>query len=430
MTDATAAVRCFGLPAGTLTAGPAGMAFAYDAAWIAGGHPPLSQSLPLSGDFAAAAATAFFGGLLPEGAPRALLARQLGVSPDNDFSLLTALGGDTAGAISVVPPDGTADDGDGGVQWLAVDEVAQLIDDLPTRPMHADEQGEWRLSLAGAQDKLPVVVSEDGTIGLTRGRTPSTHILKTPIDRLDDTVFNEAFCLRFAAALGGRGRRRVTVVDAQPIHADGRDALLVRRYDREHGEGETRRLHQEDLCQALAIPTARKYESEGGPGVAECVALLRDAARGRSVAAFLDYLAISFLVGNHDAHGKNYSLLYSHGDARGVLAPAYDILSTVAYHGTHRLTRKMAMRIGGEYRPEYVEERHIARMCEAADLGLAATRRRWHSLASAAPAVAARLRREFEHQGWGRPVIERICDVVDRRAALLQRVTVGGGGAP
>lgn len=380
-----------------------------------------SRSLPLDGTFDDARATAFFGGLLPEGQPRDLLARRLGVSAGNDYSILVALGGDTAGAISVLPPGDDPTATASGVEWLDEDQLGTLIDELPNRPMHADADGEWRLSLAGAQDKLPVVVRGDGTVGLTHGRTPSTHIIKTPIARLDDTVANEAFCLHFGVALDP-GRNPFRTVEASPIVCAGRDALLVARYDRSTVDGETRRLHQEDLCQALGIPTLQKYESEGGPGIGACVGVLRGAAAGRAVAGFVDYLLLSFLVGNHDAHGKNYALLYGRADRRASLAPAYDVLSTVAYQRTHDLTRKMAMQIGGEYRPEYLRARHLTRMCEEAEIGLGPTRRRIRTLAARAPTVAAQVHADFVRRGWDRPILNEIVAIIGQRAQMLLRI--------
>ena len=216
--------------------------------------------------------------------------------------------------------------------------------------MHADEDGEFRLSLAGAQDKLPVVVGDDGRIGLTTGQVPSTHILKTPIARLDGTVANEALCPAIGRALG------IATVTATPRRAGDRAFLLVERYDRHIVDGAVHRLHQEDFCQALGIPAERKYQAQGGPSLADAFALVRRATAvpAREVLALLDQLALSLLVGNHDAHGKNYSLLYLPGAAGAVLAPAYDVLSTFASHRSHNLARKQAMSVGGEYRPEYL----------------------------------------------------------------------------
>ena len=413
MTDRTLEVWCFEECAGVLTDAADGLAFRYEDAWRGAGRPPLSQSLPLDGAFDSGAVSAVFGGLLPEGAQRDVLARRLGISAGNDFALLEALGGDTAGALSLVRPGSRPPAADIDVEWLTDADLAELIDELPARPMHADEDGEYRLSLAGVQYKLPVVVRSDGRIGLTMGRTPSTHILKTPIPGLDDTVANEALCPVIGRLLG------IDTVAATPRRVNGRDFLLVERYDREPSHGGTRRLHQEDFCQALGISSQRKYQSEGGPGLADCFALLRRAVAvpARDVTSLVDVVALNFLVGNHDAHGKNHSLLYLPDGAR--LAPAYDVLSTIAYDKTRRMSRKLAMSIGGEYRPDYVRARHLDRMLSDAGLGAAATRRRLRGLAERAPEAAHEARAQLADEGWDLPVTGRVVEIVERRAGQL-----------
>jgi serine/threonine-protein kinase HipA len=410
-------VFCFGELAGALVDEPHELRFAYEETWIAQGMPPLSQSLPLDGDFSPEAVRAFFAGLLPEGSPRELLARRLGISFANDFGLLEALAGDTAGALTLLAPGRTPLAG-GDIEWLEDAQVAELIEELPSRPMHAEEDGEYRLSLAGVQDKLPVVFGTDDRIGLTKGGTPSTHILKTPIARLDDTVVNEAACLRIGRRLG------VEVARARPCRAAGQEFLLVERYDRRLSDTGLRRLHQEDFCQALGVPAQRKYESEGGPGLRDGFALLRRAAAvpARETPRLLEYVALSFLVGNHDAHAKNYSLLYLPESLQATLAPAYDVLSTIAYRKTRDMSRKMAMRIGGEYRPDYVRARHLDTLLDEAELGKAAARGRLRAMAAQAPAAARETRSELAAEGWDAPVLERIVGIVEERAGWLADV--------
>lgn len=418
MTMATLDVLCFGERAGVLADEPDGLRFTYDRAWIAAGRPPLSQSLPLDGDPSPAVVHAYFGGLLPEGEPRRLLARRLGVSERNDFALLGAIGGDCAGAITLASPAASAGpSADAEIDWLDDARLAELIATLPDYPMLADEDGEIRLSLAGAQDKLPVLADPDGRVGLTSGRTPSTHILKMPIARFPGTVVNEAFCLAFGRRLG------LNTADAWPRRAGEQAYLLVRRYDRVRHGDRVERLHQEDFCQALGIPSERKYEVEGGPSLADCFALVRRATHvpAKHTLVLLDAVALNFLVGNHDAHGKNFSLLHSARHTE--LAPFYDVLSTVAYPG---LARRAAMAIGGERRPDYVRRRHLDRLCEAAGLGGAAARRRLLAMAQEAPDAAALVRAALAEEGWDHPVLDTVLGIVERRAAQL--VAIAGPG--
>jgi serine/threonine-protein kinase HipA len=418
MSARTLDVWCFDERAGVLTDGVHGLELAYTDTWRSSGRPPLSQSLPLDGAYDSVAVQAFFGGLLPEGAPREQLARNLGVSAGNDFELLAALGGDTAGAISLVAPSAVPRPAGEDVEWLDDRTLVELIDQLPARPMHAEEDGEYRLSLAGAQDKLPVVVGADGRIGLTKGRTPSTHILKTPIAHLDGTVANEALCPAIGRLLG------VETVIATPRRVGEREILLVERYDRRLTEDGVRRLHQEDFCQALGVPVWRKYQAEGGPGLSDCFTLLRRAVAvpARDAVSLLDTVILSFLVGNHDAHGKNYSLLYLPDSSKVVLSPAYDILSTIAYEKTRPMSRKMAMSIGREYRPDYVRSRHLDQLLEEASLGVAAARRRLRGLARDAPAAAHQARRTLAAEGWEAPVLIRIVEIVEKRAKRLMEI--------
>jgi serine/threonine-protein kinase HipA len=141
------------------------------------------------------------------------------------------------------------------------------------------------------------------------------------------------------------------------------------------------------------------------------------------VIKLLDDVALNFLVGHHDAHGKNFSLLYRPESGQAVLAPAYDVLSTCAYRGTHNLTRKMAMSIGGEYRPEYVRARHLDRLFKEAGLGVAADRRRLRGLARDAPGAARTARQQLIDAGWDAPILQTIVELIDERAGWLEELT-------
>lgn len=316
------------------------LGFVYTPDWLAMPDArALSASLPLRAEaFSRRECRPFFGGLLPEEGQRDAIARVLGVSRANDFALLDRLGGDVAGALQLLPPGEAPPPAlaQCAARALTDTELLGILDALPTRPLLAGEEG-LRLSLAGAQSKVPVVLV-DGGVALPAPGQPTTHILKPPIDRFPATTENEAFAMRLAAATG---------LDVAPVEArvvEGRPFLLVSRYDRESlDDGSVRRIHQEDFCQALGVPPETKYAAEGGPTLADAFALLRrlSVRPAVDVLKLLDAVIFNVIVGNADAHGKNFSILYSDGGGR--LAPLYDLLSTIAYPD---LSAKFAMRVG------------------------------------------------------------------------------------
>ncbi len=304
------------------------MRFAYSEAWLADkAAPPVSFSLPKRQQpFSRREARPFFEGLLPEEEQREAIAAALGISKGNEFRLLESLGGEVAGALTLWPtgevlpktPDAKAN------TPLSEADLIALLDRLPKRPFLVGERG-LRLSLAGAQSKLPVVLVDD-QIALPAPGQPTTHILKPPIARFESTTENEAFAMRLASKLG----LDVAAVEIRTVA--GHPYLLVERYDRTvDSDGLVRRLHQEDFCQALGVFTERKYASEGGPTFKTSFDLVRRACTrpAGKLLKLLDAAIIQVLIGNADAHGKNYSLL--HRDDGIVLAPLYDILCTVAY---------------------------------------------------------------------------------------------------
>ena len=397
---------------GTLTMAAGKLRFAYHPAWLA--RPTavaLSNSLPLRGEsFDDQECRPFFAGLLPEGRLRQQIARQSQVSAQNDFALLDVLGGECAGAITFLPAGQKPPTSDqGSVEWLDDERLMRLLDELPYRPMLAGVDG-MRLSLAGAQDKLPVVF--DGRrIGLPKGGYPSTHILKPPIRDIADSVRNEAFCLALAAAM------KIKAATAS-IHVIGtQQVLLVDRYDRrEATDGVLPRIPQEDFCQALSVAPEMKYQNEGGPGLAACFGLLRKLTRPSApqILHLLDYVILNALLGNHDAHAKNFSLLYS--VAAPELAPLYDVLCTVVYPG---LSPKMAMKLGSKYLFDDVMPKHWDQFADDAGLSRAQTRKRVMQIATAMPTAATQLRSAapFADQ----PVIDSIMQLIAKRCELTVR---------
>lgn len=400
---------------GTLAVVDGRLNFCYVPDWLS--HQDavaLSASLPLqAASFDDRKTRPFFAGLLPEGQMRRLIAQQFQVSNQNDFALLDHIGGECAGAVTFLEPGQalpvtTSDD---DVQWLSDDEVVTLLDELPRRPMLAGRDG-LRLSLAGAQDKLPVVF-DGARIGLPRNGTASSHILKPAIRTVDYSVINEGFCMALADVM------QLKPAKSKVHQVLGRSFLLVARYDRMiDTQGRRQRLHQEDFCQALGVVPEMKYQNEGGPDLTRCFDLVRSVTRPNApqVLRLLDYVTFNALIGNHDAHAKNFSLLYS--GKTPVLAPLYDTLSTAVYP---TLTPKMAMKIGSKYKFSEVQGRHWAQFAEGAGFSKAQAKRRILELAKSLPAVARKLQSAPERGFVASAMVERITTLIEQRCALTIR---------
>lgn len=411
-------VWLFGSPIGMLTQADGRLAFSYRPEWLAGGQAtPLSQSLPLQAEaFDDRVTRPFFAGLLPEGDKRRLVAQALGVSRQNDFALLDGIGGECAGAVTLLEPGQTPSDAApaDAVRWLDDADLLKLLAEMPRRPMLAGD-GDLRLSLAGAQDKLPVVVAGE-RIGLPLFGSPSTHILKPAIDDIEGSVFNEGFCMALARAMG---------LDAAPTEIrrmQGQPYLLVQRYDRLQIEqtlaASTQRLHQEDFCQALGVPPELKYQNEGGPDLAQAFALVRSATRPNAphILKLLGFVLFNALIGNHDAHAKNFSLLYTPRGA--ALAPLYDALSTAVYP---QLTDKMAMKIGSKYRFAELHARHWEQFATSAGLSPAQVKKELKRFAERLPEQVRLVRTEFLVTDLLHPVLSQISELIEYRCATTLR---------
>lgn len=332
------------------------------------------------------------------------------MSSQNDFALLSAIGGECAGAITFVPAGhARAFEQHDSVEWLDQAQLRALLDELPLQPMLAGRDG-IRLSLAGAQDKLPVVF--DGQrVGLPKGGQPSTHILKPAIASVQGSVINEAYCLALAQAMG------MPAAQAQVFSVDDRSVLLVARYDRlEQAQGGLLRIHQEDFCQAVGVVPEMKYQNEGGPDLKACFGLLRRATRPSApqVLRLIDAVVFNALIGNHDAHAKNFSLLYA--GKTPVLAPLYDMLSTAVYE---HLSPKMAMKLGSKYKFTEVQAQHWGQFAESAALSWSQTKKRVLRMAQDLPVCARQLQTLplFSSQ----PIVEKIVDLIAQRSALTVR---------
>lgn len=327
------------------------MSFVYAKSWL--DNPKavaLSHSLPLRAEvFKGKECRGFFSGILPEHEKREVIAKILGISARNDFAILERIGGECAGAITFLPTGELPLKSGYKYRPVTGRELADILRNLPRRPLMAGDKG-VRLSLAGAQDKIAVMM-KDGRFFIPLGDAPSSHILKPANDRFNGLTRNEALCLQLANAVA------IPAAKAS-VHVVGEiEYLMIERYDRTvDKDGTIRRVHQEDFCQALGVPPVMKYQNEGGPSLKQCFDLVRAVSSAPVVdlKILLDAVIFNFLIGNCDAHGKNFSLLYH--DDRVSLAPLYDVVCTAYYP---ELSQNMAMKIGGKYKPNEVLPKHF-----------------------------------------------------------------------
>ncbi len=321
---------------------------------------PLSLSLPLREEpYLDKECRGFFEGLLPEGEQiRLYIGKKYGINPKNEFSLLKAIGYDCAGAVSFSDyeenPKNIKND------FIKIEgkkftdkALEDYISDLPLKPLLTNSDG-LRLSLAGAQDKMAVVLI-DNVVSLPDKDVPTTHILKPEMKDIESSVENEYICLNVAKEIG------LNVCNCEIRTTGNIKYLLLERYDRELKGNQVKRIHQEDFCQAKNITSTFKYEREGGINIKDCYEIIRHTKTpALNIIELTNRIIFNYLIGNADAHGKNFSLLYT--DTGIQFAPAYDILCTAIYPD---LTSNMAMKIGGHYEPDKICEHNWEKMAES-----------------------------------------------------------------
>ena len=388
--------------------------FAYDRDWLAGRGFPISVSLPLSLGERETPAHSYFSGLLPEGGMRQRICRQQGIAEQDDVGLLLAIGGDCAGALSVLP-DGVAPDTDQGIpRRLTPKALAALIAEHGATSPDGNA-GPQRFSLAGAQDKLPVGMEAEG-FWLPDSAHPSSHIIK--FETMKRVCFAEYMANRIAEAVG------LPVVETEYHVQTGqkrpRPWLLIRRYDRlREADGQLLRLHQEDMMQALGEPVGLKYQGDGGPSIAAVASLLRRQVErpAQSLALLRDWQIVNFLLGNWDGHGKNLALLYRPGSATPVLAPFYDLVSieflNQAAPGSY--AREMAFFIGDESNPERVTRRHWQQFAMALSMPPKPLIERVQELAESLPPIARACRERFAEDHGELAIHRQLDKTVEKR---------------
>lgn len=404
--------------------------FRYAQTWLGWENSfPVSLSLPLREDrYIGQPVVAVFDNLLPDNVEiRQRLAARTQAGGTDAFSLLAAIGRDCVGALQFMPggeapaitrtPEGRP---------ITDAEVAAIIGELGQSPLGVTAGNEFRISLAGAQEKTALLRWNDQW-HIPHGSTPTTHIIKPRIGRtgqgidLSDSVENEFFCMKLAQAAG------LPTAEVSMQSFSGTRVLVVERFDRLWTrDGRLLRLPQEDTCQALSVPPVLKYQSDGGPGLVSLLELLRAsdepaADQRRLLSAQLFF----WLIGATDGHAKNFSIHLLPG-TRFHLAPLYDVMSAQPYVAAHQIRRnqfKLAMSVGRNrhYVVDEIRPRHFLQTAEAAGVDPAVVEEIMADLAQRVSAAAQQLTRTLPAD-FPMQLAEQIVGGIESR---MQRLSSG-----
>lgn len=387
---------------------------------------PVSLSLPLREDrYIGAPVINVFDNLLPDSdAIRKRVAERVGAGGTDAYSLLTALGRDCVGALQFIP-DGVDPGKAGATDGTPVtdDDVAAIINNLAAAPLGMGEDEDFRISIAGAQEKT-ALLRKDKRWFKPAGTTATTHILKPQIGQLPNgidltnSVENEHLCLTLLAGLG------VPTAHTEIADFGDRRTLIIERFDRRWtSDGRLLRLPQEDICQALSVPPTRKYQSEGGPGMRDIVQLLKGSdTPEQDIATFMRACILFWMLGATDGHAKNFSITLGPG-GRFRMTPLYDVLTAQPSLDAGQIQQKkfkLAMSVGKNrhYPVDTIMPRHFLQTAELAGVGTPLMRTIFEDLAAHAEkqtdAVIATLPREFPDQ-----LITSVRAAIKHRAGLL-----------
>jgi serine/threonine-protein kinase HipA len=371
-----------------------------------GGVSLLSNALPTRTEpYSAGATQAFVEGLLPEGMRRLRLARELGIDPRDGYAMIAEIGRDCAGAVTFLPKGASQPPAESGsIAWLSDEELAELVTPPPRRLFDVGTEQRMRFALGGIRHKLSLL-REDGRWAWPDTTVPSTHVVKPETGEYPEFVPNEMFCTTVVRYVG------LPVISTAVETIAGQPCLVSKRFDRV-GEGlGAKRLHQENLCQALGFSPGIEDggEDADGPGFAESCGLLKAVAADGDATTLFAAAFCNYMLGNGDAHGKNFALLFH--DEGTCLAPFYDIASTAVYDEP--------LHTGMVIAEDYSETAYLLELAKIAeecnydfDVFRSLAARTAEKLGEAIDVVAEQARNE----GWYAPVIDRIVELAGERA--------------
>ena len=398
------------------------LSFTYNEQWrTADAAYPLSLSMSLAlAEHGNGKIDPYLWGLLPDN--EIVLdgwAQKYHVSARNAFALIASVGEDCAGAVQFVHPELVEPmlaEASPPIEWLDENGVADRLRAL------REDHAAWRIprdtgqfSLAGAQPKTALLL-DNGRWGVPSGRVPTTHILKPPSGDFEGHVENEHFCMELARSLD------IPVANSQIMRFRDEIVFVTERYDRIRTEAGFRRVHQEDICQALAIYPTRKYENQEGPGILDIVELLRTYSTNASedIRTFINAIAYNWLIAGTDAHGKNYSMLIGAGQVR--LAPLYDVASVLPYPDIDIEKAKLSMKLGGEYCLRNIYKNNWGKLAEQLRMGPDGLISRVDDFARQLANQVPDMRRRMTEEGVDHPIIARLADALIARVARCRQI--------
>lgn len=402
--------------------------FRYNREWLDHSRAfPVSLSLPLREDpWRGEPVAAVFENLLPDSTDlRKRVAEKVGAAGYDAYSLLAAIGRDCVGALQFIAGNAAEPEATTKISGEPVDDEAieRLLKSLAQAPLGLSRDDDFRISVAGAQEKT-ALLRIDGQWIKPHGTTPTTHLFKTQIGELpngidlSNSVENEFYCLRLLNHLG------LPVNHAEIMTFGQTKALVIERFDRVWSNGHLIRLPQEDCCQALSVPPSRKYQNEGGPGMLAIANLLKgvDSPADDHRTLFQAQL-VFWLIGATDGHAKNFSI-FLHPRGGYALTPLYDVLTAQPSLDARQIERrqmKLAMSVGdnNHYRVDEIQTRHFFQTGEAASLSPSLVRNAVEDIAARIEGALASLEGELPAD-FPPALHESVSAGVQRRMRVLQ----------
>jgi len=386
--------------------------FEYDDDWIANGFA-VSQQLPLSTKTYVPEqgnAHKFFANLLPEGNARQHVIRKLKIS-DSDFELLRAVGGECAGALSILPAN-LRPVTDFKYKKISEEDFKKIILTKGVI-LNLKDQDRPRLSLAGVQDKCPIFYDHDD-YSFPIDAAPSTHILKFEIQNHRNIPVYEYVMTQLAKAVG------LPTIELDLMKYEKHYYLRIKRYDRFFDKNnKVKRLHQEDFCQALGIVHFKKYQDEGGPTFQDCYRLVQDVVINpiKDCENLLRWQIFNLLAGNSDGHAKNLALVYNENNY-AQLAPFYDLVCTRAIK---ELNVDLAFSIGGEYHPNLITKDHWKKFAADCNVRLAYLTKMINELIEQLLKCYAEEKAKFEMNFGDFPALQRVGIIINKQCRRIQK---------